>query len=205
MFVFAYGSLLLPASLRATLPETTWRDCIPALLAGHRRDFGVAFPNDGSQQDKAYVDADGGRPPIVLFANIRQAEPRAAGQQEAVNGVCIPVTDETFGLLAGRELRYDAVDVTGAVHPYPSAPAIRSRVLAFTGKARFTRDVAGGVVSRDYAATIADGARFWDTQHPGFHERFVLSTDWPAPQRLRELARIDPRGGKGLSPRASAG
>ena len=61
--VFAYGSLLNPGSLAATLPQLTPERCLPATCAGLRRVYGVAFPNDGSQDDKAYTDAAGVRSP----------------------------------------------------------------------------------------------------------------------------------------------
>jgi len=104
-YVFAYGSLLNPGSLAATLPQLTPERCLPATCAGLRRVYEVAFPNDGSQDDKAYTDAAGVRPPVVLFWDV------VADAEASVAGVCVPVTDAELAALRRRELRYDLREV----------------------------------------------------------------------------------------------
>ncbi|MEE6288214.1 gamma-glutamylcyclotransferase family protein [Georgenia sp. MJ173] len=206
-FVFVYGSLLQPASLQATLPTVSWRRCVPAVVSGRRRDFGVAFPNDGTQPDKAYLDDQDVRPPVVLFANLRPA-----GPAESVNGICVPVGPGELAQLEARELRYDTVDVTDAVrasdavaatdavgataaadvtHAARPSPSL-TRVVTFVGKPEFTRapDVAAGVVPVAYTDSIDAGARFWDRHVSGFHADLRRSTDWPDPSAVVPLRRV---------------
>lgn len=192
MFVFTYGSLLLPSSLRSTLPQAAWEDCVPARLSGHRRRFQVAFPNDGSQVDKAYFDDRGERPPFVLFADVYRV-----GGPTAVNGICVPVATEQLTLLGARELRYNTVDVSDRIRPYSGrAGADLDRVLMFLGKPAFTRpnDVQRGVVPESYLDAMENGALFWETHYPGFHIDFVSSTDWPEQQQIVPLTRVNSPG-----------
>ena len=124
--IFAYGSLLNPASLLRTLLDADPASAMPAQLHGYRRSFTVAFPNDGSQTDKAYFDDAGPRPAFVLFADIEPTsraaapsvdgslraaaplvdEPLKAGGSGPVNGVLLPVGAAQLDLLIERERRY---------------------------------------------------------------------------------------------------
>ena len=181
VLVFAYGSLMHPDSLAATIPDA--RAALPASCRGFRRCFDVAFPNDGTQPDKAYLDPDGRRPPAVLFANLH-ADPAAT-----VNGVCIPLGPDGLARLRSRELRYDLVDLTGRVHAYPGAAQITGRVVAFLGRARFTdpAEVATGVTPHAYHALVREAAGYWDARCPGFLADFESSTDDPATADLRRI------------------
>jgi hypothetical protein len=49
-----------PESLSRTLPEVDLAACVPAMCRDYLRSFSVAFPNDGSETDKAYFDPRGG-------------------------------------------------------------------------------------------------------------------------------------------------
>jgi cation transport regulator ChaC len=184
-YMFVFGSLLRPTSLRRTLPDVQLDDCLTAVCRGYHRAFTVAFPNDGSQRDKAYVDAAGGRPEIVLFADLRPS----AG---SVNGVCVPVSARELESLVQRELRYDAVDVGEAVQ-FDAGSDRFGPVLAFLGKPRFTdaKDVARGVVPADYLQSMNDGASHWDDVRPGFWEHYLRSTHFPPEAAIQELIRID--------------
>lgn len=187
MFVFAYGSLMDPDSLARTLPEVSVADCVPAVCRGRVRTFGVAFPNDGSQPDKAYVDADGRRPEVVLMCEL-------SGVPDAwVNGVCVPVGTRELAALEHRERRYLLTDLTGFVAPYAGAGVITGPVLAFVGRAEFTsaRAVARGFVSMGYLRTVQAGAAYWDRAVPGFENDFVATTRMPSARQLRPLTRVD--------------
>jgi hypothetical protein len=185
MHVFAYGSLMHPDSLARTLPDLELDHCVPARLVEHVRTFDVAFPNDGSQADKAYLGSRGARPPVVLFANVRPST-GAIG----VNGILIPVGARHLELLVGRERRYDLVDITGLVQANGRRPR---PVATFVGARRFTRArrVRQGVVSREYLATIQAGVARWDRTLPGFTEDFRSSTILPTPRRVVDLVRVD--------------
>ena len=181
-YLFAYGSLLSPESLLSTLPAVDIDDVVPARLAGHRRVFDVAFPNDGSQPDKAYFDEAGERPPFVLFSNL---EPHSAAN---TNGVLVPVSDAQLEVLCARERRYDLVAGTAWTDP-ASSPL---PVLTFMGAEPFTapEDVRAGVVAASYLELLMDGALFWEQRHPGFLDEFHSSTQMPADAVVR-LRRVD--------------
>jgi len=183
-YIFAYGSLLSPDSLRRTLPGVSLETCVPARCAGHVRNFGVAFPNDGSQQDKAYYDK-GSRPPVVLFCDM-PLEP-----DRWLNGVCVPVDDASIDALKRRELRYELHDVATRTTTYEGVAV--ERVSAFVGAERYTRvaDIGRGVLQYRYLETVQSGARYWDAVCQGFYDDFVESTVLPERSRVRALKRVD--------------
>lgn len=139
-YVFAYGSLMSPTSLLRTLPAISPQSCVPVVCSGYCRTFDGAFPNDGSQADKAYLDLGGSRPPYVLMANITRAD-------GWVHGICVPVTSDQLERLRERELRYHLEDVSESIHSDDVVPA--SRVVSFVGRPEHTRatDVERGVVA----------------------------------------------------------
>jgi len=125
VYVFGYGSLLEPASLHRTVPAVSLHSCLPAKAEGYLRAFDVAFPNDGTQVDKAYYAADGTRPARVLLANLRSARAHAAeSPSDAVEG------DETDAAGAdearadgSNDTDADETEATHAVGPVPHAAA----------------------------------------------------------------------------------
>lgn len=186
-YVFGYGSLLHPRSLHRTLPEIEPLDCIPGTARGMVRCFDVAFPNDGSQPDKAYFAADGLRPPRILLCNLRPSAGRGA------NGICIPVTARELDALRDRERRYSAADITELVTTYSTHPTPLGPVLAFLGRTEFTgpADVGRGVLSADYRDTILSGVDYWDQHVAGFAEDFHTGTQLPPTDRVQRLRRVD--------------
>ena len=177
--VFAYGSLLQPDSLSRTLPTADLTACVPARCTGMTRAFDVAFPNDGSQSDKAYFEPNGRRPPFVLFANL-------AASDGFANGVCIPVSAADLAILADRERRYSPVDVTELIDPYPGWNLPPGEVLAFLGRPQFRGSA--GVVPAAYIRSVLDGGAHWDAVCPGFLKD-LHSTIPMAP--TAELTRVD--------------
>ncbi len=193
---FAYGSLLDPVSLASTLPRVDLEVVEPAWLGGFSRTFGVAFPNDGSQGDKAYFDAAGKRPPFVLFADLVAG----AGDASEVNGLLVPVGPDELERLRQRELRYDLIDVSARVRLRPARPApVRIRVGVFVGKPAFAQpgDVARGVVAAGYRRKIEQGVAFWEGRCPGFLRDYLASTELAPSLSTVELRRVDPAVGDG--------
>ncbi len=187
VYVFIYGSLLSRQSLRATLPGVDSDACLPAQLDGYVRTFDVAFPNDGSQPDKAYFDERGARPEIVLFANLRRVSGAAP-----VNGGLVPVRNGELESLIRRERRYELLDVTAGVR-LTAGRIGPDQVVVFVGSPQFSRPerVRRGVVPRDYWETMAAGAAEWERRSPGFLSAFWASTHAPAPERVVALRRVD--------------
>lgn len=218
VYVFGYGSLLEPDSLHRSVPEVEIQNCIPATVQGFVRRFDVVFPNDGSQSDKAYFDADGNRARGVLLCNIDAANPsegRGAGVPDwgstgnaGVNGICIPVGPAEFAALRARELRYREVDLSRWLRTYPgwkfpdrtgrvgttaSRTASAEAVIAFAGREEFTRPgkAERGILPREYLQGIQDGATHWEAQVSGFVADFEASTELPPVERIQSLHRVD--------------
>ncbi len=188
MLVFVYGSLLHPRSLQQTVPDVDLDACQPARLRGWQRCFDLAFPNDGSQPDKAFFDSDGDRPPWVLLANLRRESTGGT-----LNGVLVEVSDTALGRLRRRERRYRLRTLSGPVECYDGEGPVIGSVLTALGRAEFQSPeaVTAGVVARDYVAGILAGVRHWARRTAGFAEDFYGSTVLPAPERIAELERVD--------------
>ncbi|HEX6601763.1 MAG TPA: gamma-glutamylcyclotransferase family protein, partial [Solirubrobacterales bacterium] len=106
-WVFAYGSLVLPASVAETLGERPGRTAVAAELAGWRRGFTQA--RDNRACEKTFALADGSVPERILGLNVDPAD------GHAVNGVALAVTKAELARLDARELRYDRVAVDTVV------------------------------------------------------------------------------------------
>jgi len=196
MFVFAYASLLSPGSLRATLPGIDTAEGVPVWCDDWERTFSVAFPNDGSEPDKEYRDADGQRPASVRFCDL------TPDPGSRVNGVCIPVDDAALDRLRRRERRYDEVAVHAGIRTYADGSMLPREVVAFVGKPRYRATAReAGVVPAAYLDTALAGARHWDGVAPGFLDDFHRTTVMPASADVVALTRIDrPDDGLGHSP-----
>ncbi len=194
-WVFAYGSLMEPGSLRSTLPGADLDSLVPASLVGHTRRWNVAFPNDGSQPDKAYFDEEGRRPPAVLFLNLVEAPGRRS--EGAVNGVLVPVDGPGLTKLRRREGRYREVDVSDRLEPHPEVEmgfdAGRHEAVAFVGREAFTRErqVRHAVIPRSYVSTLLRAVSYWEERYPGFEAAFRASTKMPGDAELVSLRRVD--------------
>ena len=170
-----------PSSLRQTLPDVDVGECFPAKVSGLVRTWTVAFPNDGSQTDKRYVDSTGAVPDVVLFVNLED-KIKASVELLAANGILIPVTGGCLKRLARRELRYEARDVTNRVGLYSRSHKLKRAdlgiVYAFVGREEFTRpeDVRRGVISLDYNRTIERGVTHWGALIAGFEADYKRST-----------------------------
>jgi len=188
VLVFAYGSLLQPGSLASTVPDVDLDACRPARLHGWLRCFDVAFPNDGSQPDKAFLDPDGHRPPWVLLANLRRG-----GVGSAVSGLLVEVSVASLERLRRRERRYRLCPVPGALEPYDDSGAIAGEVLTARGRAEFQAEeaVAAGVVARSYVEGILAGAEHWSQRAPGFAADVRASTVFPTSGQIADLKRVD--------------
>jgi len=160
---------------------------IPARCRGYARAFSVAFPNDGSQGDKAYFDQRGERPAYILFCDLVRDPP------SWTNGICLSVSDAELDVLKLRERRYELVDVTTRISLYDEHKQRLRSVFAFVGQERFTQaaDVATGIVPVEYLTTIESGVSHWDEICPGFRRDYELSTRLPDTERIQPLVRWD--------------
>lgn len=156
--VFAYGSLVSPASAAQTIcrPErSAWAkgDAFPATLLGWRRRFSQARDNRSCEKTFA-LDVDGSIPEYVLGLNVEGTGDPA----DVVNGLLIVVTEAELERLDVRELRYDRVEVDPGSFGTKIAHASFDRVLTYTAKARnFAPDPPrGAVILRSYANAVEE-------------------------------------------------
>ncbi len=134
-FVFGYGSLAarVVGLTEGVAGHRLARGGFVTELAGARRTWGVAMDNRHDLPGyKYYTDAAGRRPrAFVAFLDLRPAD----GAGAAVNGLCLPVDDESLAALDLRERNYERVDVSDRIEAdgarvwaYRGTPAARQRL-----------------------------------------------------------------------------
>jgi cation transport regulator ChaC len=143
--VFAYGSLVSPDSAATTLGRSV-EASPPVRLRGWRRRWSTF--RDNLTSEKTFARAgDGSLPRWCLGLNI---EP--ASEQPGPNGVLLYVTPDELERLDLREMRYDRVEVTGAL----DGLADETKVFAYTAKPRqhAPEPPDGAVVIATYVAAV---------------------------------------------------
>jgi cation transport regulator ChaC len=123
--LFAYGSLVSPASAAETLGREI-EASPPLRLPGWRRRWSTFRDNLASEKTFACVD-DGSLPRWCLGLNIEPA-PDEAGP----NGVLLYVTSDELDRLDVREMRYDRTEVSSDFDGRPSD----ATVFTYTAKPR---------------------------------------------------------------------
>jgi cation transport regulator ChaC len=123
--LFAYGSLVSPASAERTLGRPV-EQAQPARLGGWRRRWSQV--RDNLATEKSFAHAETGIVPTHCVGLNLERDPGAAGP----NGVVLEVSEAELERLAIREIRYDRVDVDVAVAE--DAAAGFDRLVTFTAK-----------------------------------------------------------------------
>src|SRR5882724_10502450 len=140
MAVFAYGSLVNPTSFERTLGREPAAP-LPARLSGWQRRWSIVRDNLASEKTFARHPS-GELPRWVIGLNLEPDE--EAGEELAPNGALIEISEAELERLDVRELRYDRVDVTGAV---PDREGF-DRIVAYTAKGEhFTAEPPDGAVA----------------------------------------------------------
>lgn len=150
--LFAYGSLVSPASAALTLGRPVEVAAL-ARLRGWRRRWSVCRDNRASE--KTFAPAGGGEPyRWCLGLNIEpiDAEPAAL---EGPNGALIEVSEAELGRLDLRELRYDRVEVTAEIASDDPLPELTA-IYAWTAKPRHHSPAPpdGAVIMATYHAAV---------------------------------------------------
>lgn len=171
--VFAYGSLASAASAAETLGRENVKPW-PAVLRGWRRSYSLV--RDNRRCEKTFARAsDGSIPDLVLGLNI-EADPHG---ESAVNGALIAVEAAELERLDRRELRYDRIEVTGAVSATGGSPEFE-RVLTYVAKAEnyVAQAPERAVILAAYVNAVE---RAFDTLGPGQLDAYRRTTeDCPA-------------------------
>jgi pimeloyl-ACP methyl ester carboxylesterase len=170
--LFGYGSLLSIASLERTLGRRYEGPFVTCALAGWRRRWNVAMPNN------TFVYRDDGcwvTPERILYLNV---EPRGS---DAVNGILFVVNDDDLARFDAREWIYDRVDVTSALR---GAAVDGGTLWVYRGKAEHLLEQPSsprtGAIRRTYLDILNDGHRALGDQ---FTRRYNDTTD-PVPPAL---------------------
>ena len=150
-YVFAYGSLINPASVRKSLPLLESSAVRAAWLEGYQRSWSfVATASHGTPKTSVRL----------AFLNL---EPNSSGY---VTGVLVPVSPNDLGALDRRETGYNRVDITARIRPesdgqvftYISEPCVTDHNV---------------LVAAEYVEIIKAGLRYWGQ---GFADSFWAST-----------------------------
>jgi cation transport regulator ChaC len=143
--VFAYGSLVDPASAAATLGREV-EASPPLRLPGWTRRWSTFRDNLTSEKTFARVD-DGSLPRWCLGLNLEPAP-----DEPGPNGVLLYVTPEELERLDLREMRYDRTEVSSDFDGRPPD----ATVVAYTAKPRqhAPEPPDGAVVIASYVAAV---------------------------------------------------
>jgi cation transport regulator ChaC len=143
--VFAYGSLVSPASAAATLGRAV-EASPPLRLGGWRRRWSTFRNNLASEKTFALAE-DGSLPAWCVGLNVERDD-----EELGPNGVLLYVTAEEVDRLDVREMRYDRVDVTRAFDDLPASMT----AFAYTAKPRHhaPKPPDGAVVIASYVAAV---------------------------------------------------
>lgn len=169
--IFGYGSLCLRTSMERTLGHRYEGPFVPCSLAGHRRSWDVAMPNE-----TVYADTESGPlvPKSILYLNVRP-------DPEAVNGVLFVVSAEELEAFDGREWIYNRVRVTGDLR---DVTVERGDAWVYIAKPqhilRGAMDPAEAAVCWTYLETIEAALRHWGEE---FRRAWDHSSD-PVPKHL---------------------
>jgi hypothetical protein len=179
--VFAYGSLVSPASAELTLGRPVTISA-PLRLPGWRRVWGAARDNTAVEKTFARAD-DGSTPPFLLGLTLEPAP-----GEEGPNGALVEVTEEELERLDLRELRYDREDVTAALAETGGPAGDYDRVFAYRAKPRHRIDSppSGAAIVAGYVRAVEAA---FDELGPGQLDLF-RSTTGPPPVELIEATLI---------------
>lgn len=155
VLLFAYGSLVSPRSLAATLGRrpSAVGPGIPAVLHGHRRAWNVGS-NTESHPERSLTRVDGSPFTGTLAVLGLTQDPDAR-----TNGVLYRIAPADVEALAIRERNYAPLDVTGAIRAPRARPSIE--VVAFVPTVRAlerlleARDAGTAVVRVAYVQGVA--------------------------------------------------
>jgi hypothetical protein len=177
--LFAYGSLVSPASARLTLGREV-RASDPVRLAGWRRRWSTF--RDNLAAEKTFARVNGGElPRFCLGLNLEQ-EPGGAGP----NGVLLELTEAELERLDLREMRYQRTEVTESISSTIQPDA---SVFAYTARPRHhaATPPPGAVILASYARAVeAAFAALGDDQL----ELYRATTD-PPPVELVDAVLVE--------------
>jgi hypothetical protein len=165
--LFAYGSLVDPASVAITLGHDA-EGLGPAQLAGWRRRWSQA--RDNARSEKTFARSDhGSLPTHCLGLNVELAE-----GEPGPNGALYAIGEADLERMDLREIRYDRVDVSDAVEGAGEG----LRVITYVAKAaNFSPEPpAGAVILRNYLETVEAA---FDALGPGQLDLFRETTGPP--------------------------
>ena len=147
--VFAYGSLVSPASAELTLGRPVAISA-PVRLAGWRRRWGAARDNNTVEKTFAHAD-DGHVPPYLLGLTL---DPAPA--EDGPNGALLEVAEQELDRIDLRELRYHREDVTAAFAGSPGPGEEYDRVFAYRARPehRIASPPAGAAIVAGYVRAV---------------------------------------------------
>lgn len=169
--IFAYGSLVSPASAAETLGrQATDVRVEAAILRGWRRRFSLV--RDNRRCEKTFARAeDHSVPDHILALNV---EPDPGGGSD-VAGALIGVTEDELAKLDAREIRYERREVTGDVELEHGRHGF-DRVVTFTARPEnlMTVPPPGAVILDAYEREVE---RAFDRLGPGRLDAYRATTD----------------------------
>ena len=154
VFVFAYGSLVSPASIAKSLGKDSKGEVRAAWLYDYRRSWTALIPVQpiGSKEPN---------PTIAAFLNVTLCE------GAIVNGVLFPASETDLSILDQREFIYRRVDVSQLVRPKQTGTVY----VYVTDEQK--ADAGSAYVPTEYLRIIEEAFEYWGQ---GFKEEFWRRT-----------------------------
>jgi hypothetical protein len=162
VFLFAYGSLLSPASIAKSLGKDLKDDLRAAWLYDYRRSWSAFATVEP-------IDSKDPEPATAAFLNITPCD------GAIINGVLLPVSMSDLSILDQREFMYHRLDVSPLVRPRQTG-----RVYVYVGDEQKV-NTDGACVPTEYLRIIEEAFEYWGQ---GFKEEFWRGT---ASQTFRPL------------------
>lgn len=189
LWIFGYGSLVVPGDIERTLQREVDLDLewAPAELKGHRRVWNAGMENlHGDHTDKFYLLPDGFRPDYtIIFLGLT---PSASS---TVNGVVFRVRRAELASFDRRERRYERVECTVDViaeRPMPGRVYMYSPTTAAQEVAVAGRESGRAAIPESYRRIVEDG--FLELG-PEAHAQFLRTTS-SAPDPVEPLSVVHP-------------
>lgn len=189
LWVFGYGSLVVPGDIERTLQRELDLDLefAPAELRGYRRVWNAGMDNrHGDHTDKFYLLPDGFRPDYaIIFLGL------VPSASSVVNGVVFRVSRAELASFDRRERRYERVECTADViadlptsgRVYMYSPTTTAQEVAVAG-----RESGRAAIPESYRRIVEDG--FLELG-PEAHAQFLRTTSG-APDPVEPLSVVHP-------------
>jgi cation transport regulator ChaC len=156
LWIFGYGSIMLPSSAAQTLGrELKESDVLPAQLENFKRVWNLAAPVILQETPPCEVSA--------VFLNIERCP------ASFCNGILLKVSEQELASFDLREKQYDRIEVTDSI-----VTSVQGTIFAYIGKKEHTNPGKNSIVLGKYIEMIESALEYWGAE---FKKQYNASTE----------------------------